>query len=64
MGYGVVVYLRFVDVFDRIYCSFVMGKVRLVFIYEITISRLELFVVVIFVKLSEIIREELEIEID
>ena len=41
-----------------------MGKARLAPIHEITIPRLELMAAVIFVKLSEIIREELEIETD
>lgn len=64
MGYGAVAYLRLVDVFDRIHCNFVMGKARLAPIHEITIPRLELTAAVISVKLSEIIREELEIETD
>ena len=64
VGYGAVAYLRLVDVFDRIHCSFVMGKARLAPIHEITIPRLELTAAVISVKLSEIIREELEIKID
>ena len=41
-----------------------MGKSRLAPIHEITIPRLELTAAVKSVKLSEIIREELEIEID
>ena len=64
MGYGAVAYLRLVDVFDRIHCSFVMGKARLAPIREITIPRLELTAAVISVKLSKVIREELEIETD
>ena len=64
MGYGAVAYLRLVDVFDRIHCSFVMGKARLAPIHEITIPRLELTAAVISVKLSKIIREELKIETD
>ena len=64
VGYGAVAYLRLVDVFDRIHCSFVMGKARLAPIHEITIPRLELTAAVISVKLSKIIREELEIETD
>ena len=64
VGYGAVAYLRFVDVFDRIHCSFVMGKARLAPIHEITIPRLELSAAVISVKLNQIIREELEIKID
>ena len=64
MGYGAVAYFHLVDVIDRIHCSFVMGKARLAPIHEITIPRLELTAAVISVKQSEIIREELEIEID
>ncbi|XP_067055972.1 uncharacterized protein [Acropora muricata] len=64
VGYGAVAYLRLVDVFDPIHCSFVMGKARLAPIHEITIPRLELTAAVISVKLSKIIREELEIETD
>lgn len=37
VGYGAVAYLRFVDVFNTIHCSFVMGKARLAPIQEITI---------------------------
>ena len=48
----------------RIHCSFVMGKERLAPIHEITIPRLELTAAVISVKLSQIIREELETKID
>ena len=64
VGYGAVAYLRLVDFVDRIHCSFVMGKALLAPIHEITISRLELTAAVISVKLSEIIRKELEIETD
>ena len=64
VGYGAVAYLRLADVFDRIHCSFIMGKARLAPIHEITIPRLELTAAVISVRLSEIIREELEIETD
>ncbi|XP_074632440.1 uncharacterized protein LOC141890779 [Acropora palmata] len=64
VGYGAVAYLRLVDIFDRIHCSFVMGKARLAPIHKITIPRLELTASVISVKLSKIIGEELEIETD
>ena len=64
MGNGAEAYLRLVDVFDRNHCSFVTGKARLAPIHEITIARLELTTAVISVKLSEIIREGLEIETD
>ena len=63
-GYGAVAYLRFVDVFNGMRCSYVMGKARLAPIHEITIPRLELSAAVISVKLNQIIRRELEIKID
>ena len=63
-GYGAVAYLRFVDVFNGMRCSYVMGKARLAPIHEITIPRLELSAAVISVKLNQIVRRELEIKID
>ena len=60
VGYGAVAFLRFVNAFGRIHCSFVMGKARLAPIHEITIPRLELTAAVISVNLSQIKREELE----
>ena len=57
-------FLRFVNACGRIHCSFVMGKARVAPIHEITIPRLELTPAVISVKLSQIIREELETKID
>ena len=64
VGYGAVAYLRLVDVFDNIHCSFVMGKARLAPIHEITIPRLELSAAVISVRLYQIISREVEIKID
>ena len=64
VGYGAVAFLPFVNACGRIHCSFVMGKARLAPIREITIPRLELTAAVISVKLSQIIREELETKID
>ncbi|XP_022790440.1 LOW QUALITY PROTEIN: uncharacterized protein LOC111329941 [Stylophora pistillata] len=63
-GYEAVAYLRLVDVFDNIHCSFVMGKARLAPIHEITILRLELSAAVISVRLYQIISQEVEILID
>ena len=64
VGYGAVAFVRFVNVCGRIHCSFVMRKARLAPIHEIAIPRLELSAAVISVKLSQIIREELETKID
>ena len=63
-GYASVAYLRLKDVSNRIHCAFVMGKARLAPVREISIPRLELTAAVISVKLSKIIREELDMTID
>ena len=63
-GYAAVAYLRLKDVSNRIHCAFVMGKARLAPVREISIPRLELTAAVISVKLSKIIREELDMTID
>ena len=63
-GYAAVAYLRLKDVTNRIDCAIVMRKARLTPVREISISRLELTAAVISVKLSKIIREELDMTID
>lgn len=62
-GYAPVAYLRLKDASNRIHCAFVMGKARLAPIHEISIPRLELTAAVISVRLSSIIREELDMVI-
>lgn len=59
-GYAAVAYLRLKDVNNRIHCAFVMGKARLAPLREITIPSLELTAAVISVRLSKIIRDELD----
>ena len=63
-GTAAVAYLSLKDVSNQIHCAFVMGKARLAPIREISIPRLELTAAVISVKLSKIIREELDMTID
>ena len=63
-GYGMVSYLRFVDEYDRVHCSFIMSKARVAPLKEITIPRMELTAASIAVKISNIIVKELEIPID
>ena len=62
-GYAAVAYLRLKDVTNQVNCAFVMGKARLAPIREILIPRLELTAAVISVRLSKIIREELDMTI-
>ena len=63
VGYSAVAFLRLTDNNNLVYCAFVMGKARLAPIREISIPRLELTAAVISVKLSKIIRDELDLEI-
>ena len=63
-GYAAVAYLRLKDVTNQVHCVFVMGKARLAPIREISIPRLELTAAVISVRLSKVIREELDMTID
>ena len=61
-GYAAVAYLRLKDVTNQVHCVFVMGKARLAPTREISIPRLELTAAA--VRLSKIIREELDMTID
>ena len=63
-GYAAVAYLRLKDMTNQVHCAFVMGKARLAPIREISIPRLELTAAVASVRLSKIIREELDMTID
>ena len=60
-GYSAAAYFRLKDVDGRVHCSFVMGKARLAPIREISMPRLELTAAVISVKLSHVIRDELDL---
>ena len=62
-GYASVAYLRLKDTSNRIHCAFVMAKARLAPLREISIPRLELTAAVMSVRLSKIIREELDVVI-
>ena len=62
-GYAAVGYLRLKDASNQIHCAFVMGKAILAPIREISIPRLELTAAVISVRLSKMIREELDVSI-
>ncbi|XP_067023048.1 uncharacterized protein [Acropora muricata] len=52
------------DVDGRVHCSFVMGKAWLAPIREISTPRLELTAAVISVKLSHVIRDELDLTVN
>lgn len=63
-GYSAAAYFRVKNVDGRVHCSFVMGKARLIPIREISIPRLELTAAVISVKLSHVIRDELDLTVN
>lgn len=51
-GYGIVLYLCFIDFNDNVYCILIMGKLRVVFFKIVRVLRLELIVVVLVVKVD------------
>ena len=55
-------YLRMKDVNNQENCAFVMEKARLAPLREISIPRLELTAAVISVKLSKIVKEDLDMK--
>ena len=63
-GYGQVSYLRLVDTKNKIHCVFVMGKSRVAPLKFVSIPRLELIAATLSVKMSKLIREELQYNID
>ena len=61
--FGAVSYLRLVDVNDKAYCSFLMGKSRLPHIKPMTVPRLELSAAVLAVQLDKTLKYELEVPV-
>ena len=61
-GYGSCSYLRLVDEKDRVHCSLLMGKARVVPRKPMTIPRLELSAALISVRLSCFLRRELNLK--
>lgn len=60
-AYGTASYLRLVDVYCSIHCSFIIGKSRLAPLRSITIPRLELSATVLSVKMDHMLRRELDL---
>ena len=59
-GYGQCSYLRLVDTSDEVNCSLVMGKARVTPLKPITIPRLELTAAEVSVRVSDMLRRELQ----
>jgi len=59
-GYGQCSYIRLVDDKNRVHCSLVMGKSRVMPLKPVTIPRLELTAAVVSSKISCVLRKELE----
>ena len=63
-GYGQVSYLRLVDAENKIHCAFLMGKSRVAPFKFVSIPRLELTAATLSVKISKLIQEELQCNIN
>ena len=58
-GYGQCSYLRLVNTEDRVHCSLVIGKARVVPLKQLTVPRLELAAATVSAKVSVFLRQEL-----
>ena len=63
-GFGAVLFLRSINNWGEVHCSFFLGKERLSPMKPMTIPRLELSATTIAVRLERLIKRELEIHID
>ena len=62
IGYGQCSYLRVVDENENIHCSLIMGKARVAPKTFVSIPRLELVAAVLSVKISNMIKKELQLQ--
>ena len=63
VGYGQCSYLRLVNDRQQVHCALVMGKARVAPLKQVTIPRLELTAAVVSLKISALIRRELDYQI-
>ena len=61
-GYGQCSYVPLVDDRGQIHCSLIMGKARVAPLKMVTIPRLELTAAVVSVRVSDMLRQELQHE--
>ena len=62
IGYGQCLYIRLVDDKGQVHCSLIMGKARVAPLKMVTIPRLELTAAVMSVRVSNMLRQELQYE--
>ena len=60
VGYGQCTYVRLTNSVDKVHCSLVMAKARVVPLKPVTVPRLELTAAVLAVKVSSLLRRELD----
>ena len=63
-GYGMSAYIRLVNVEGVVHCSLLLGKSRVATLKFISIHRLELTAATLSVKLSRMMREEIDVHIN
>ncbi|XP_041357495.1 uncharacterized protein LOC121374456 [Gigantopelta aegis] len=63
-GYGVVAYLRLMNVDNDVHCALIMAKSRVAPLKKITIPRMELTAATVGVRLCKVITDELQYNID
>ena len=61
-GYDQCSYLRFIDEFRTIHCALLIGKSRIGPVKYVSIPRLELTVATLSIKMSKLIKKELNIK--
>lgn len=59
-GYRICFYVRLIDENDRVYCSLLLGKVRVAPLKIVTIPRLELTAATVSVRVATMLKEELD----
>ena len=62
-GYGQATYLQMVNDLEEVHCSHISGKSRVAPVKNVSIQRLEITAASLSVKISKVLREELDVSI-